>query len=288
MRWCSETALPNASRAATWCAATCLLLQEGDRIAADARLLDANDFSVDEALLTGESLPVHKVAATHEAASGLPGGDNTPFVFSGTMVVQGQASAQVTATGAKTQIGRIGKALQTITVERTPLQRQTAEVVRIFALIGLLLCAVVVALYALTRGGFLAGLLAGITLAMAVLPEEFPLVLTVFLALGAWRISSRRVLTRRMPAIETLGSTTVLCVDKTGTLTENRMAVSSVQRQGNCMMRARLRYPTRSSWSRVTLRWRASSIHSIRWSAPSWISRSTWIRKRHACASDSS
>ena len=205
-----------------------LLLQEGDRVAADARLLEANDFSVDEALLTGESLPVHKIAATGEAAAVVPGGEDTPFVFSGTMVVQGQATGEVIATGARTQMGGIGKALQSITVEQTPLQRQTAEVVRVLALLGLLLCVVVVVLYALTRGGLLAGLLAGITLAMAVLPEEFPVVLTVFLALGAWRISSRRVLTRRMPAIETLGATTVLCVDKTGTLTENAMAVTTL------------------------------------------------------------
>jgi Ca2+-transporting ATPase len=205
-----------------------MVLQEGDRVAADAHLLDANDLSVDEALLTGESLPVRKTARPAAPDTAVPGGDDMPFVFSGTMVVQGQGVAEVIATGARTQMGRIGKALQTITAEQTPLQRQTGEVVRVFALFGLLLCAVVVALYALTRGGLLAGLLAGITLAMAVLPEEFPVVLTVFLALGAWRISSRHVLTRRMPAIETLGATTVLCVDKTGTLTENRMAVSVV------------------------------------------------------------
>jgi len=205
-----------------------MLLQEGDRVAADARLLEANDLSVDEALLTGESLPVRKIAAASDIAAMTPGGEDTPFVFSGTMAVQGQGTALVIATGTHTQIGRIGKALQTITVERTSLQRQTSEVVRIFALIGLLLCALVVVLYAITRGGLLAGLLAGITLAMAALPEEFPVVLTVFLALGAWRISSRRVLTRRMPAIETLGATTVLCVDKTGTLTENRMTVSTI------------------------------------------------------------
>jgi Ca2+-transporting ATPase len=209
-----------------------LVLQEGDRVAADARLIHCNDLSVDEALLTGESLPVRKAAGPDYTGPAAPGGDDTPFVFSGTMAVQGQGVAQVIATGAHTQIGRIGKALQTIAEEQTPLQKQTGAVVRVFALFGLLLCAVVVALYAFTRGGLLDGVLAGITLAMAVLPEEFPMVLTVFLALGAWRISTRHVLTRRLPAIETLGAATVLCVDKTGTLTENEMAVSGVFAHG--------------------------------------------------------
>jgi len=209
-----------------------LVLEEGDRVAADAHLTRCNDLSIDEALLTGESLPVRKAAVPDYAGPATPGGDGTPLVFSGTMVVQGQGVAEVVATGARTQIGRIGNALQTIIDERTPLQKQTGTVVRIFALVGLLLCAAVVALYTLTRGGLLDGILAGITLAMAVLPEEFPVVLTVFLALGAWRISTRHVLTRRLPAIETLGAATVLCVDKTGTLTENRMTVAAVLANG--------------------------------------------------------
>jgi Ca2+-transporting ATPase len=157
-----------------------------------------------------------------------PGGEELPFVYSGSLVVRGQGRARVLATGAATQIGRIGKALQSLEVQDTPLQQQTERMVRVFAAVGLVLCLMVVVLYAQLRGGWLDGLLAGITLAMAVLPEEFPVVLTVFLALGAWRISQKRVLTRRMPAIETLGSATVLCVDKTGTLTENRMAVAEL------------------------------------------------------------
>ena len=167
-----------------------------------------------------------KSAATADIrAMGLPGDEAQPFVFSGALVVQGYGKVRILATGALTQIGRIGKALEMLEVQHPPLQIQIARFVRVFAAIGLLLCLGVVVLYGLLRGDWLAGLLAGITLAMAVLPEEFPLVLTVFLALGAWRISQQRVLTRRMPAIETLGSATVLCVDKTGTLTENRMAV---------------------------------------------------------------
>jgi Ca2+-transporting ATPase len=210
------------------------LLSEGDRVPADGVLLEANEFACDESLLTGESLPVDKRAAIAEpAAMGQPGGEGLPFVFSGTLVVKGQGTARILATGAESQVGRIGKALQTLEVQDTPLQIQTDRVVRIFAAFGLALCLVVVALYAQLRGGWLDGLLAGITLAMAVLPEEFPVVLTVFLALGAWRISQKRVLTRRMPAIETLGSATVLCVDKTGTLTENRMAVAELADHGH-------------------------------------------------------
>ena len=204
-----------------------VLLHEGDRVPADGVLLECNEFSADESLLTGESLPVSKQAAIPEIREmASPGGDGQPFVFSGALVVQGFGKARILATGAQTQIGRIGKALETLEVQDTPLQVQTARVVRVFAAIGLLLCFAVVVLYGTLRGDWMAGLLAGITLAMAVLPEEFPVVLTVFLALGAWRISKQKVLTRRMPAIETLGSATVLCVDKTGTLTENRMEVA--------------------------------------------------------------
>jgi Ca2+-transporting ATPase len=210
-----------------------LMLAEGDRVPADAVLLEANELACDESLLTGESLPVDKRAASAEIAKmGEPGGEGLPFVFSGSLVVRGQGLARVLATGAQTRIGRIGKSLQSLEVQDTPLQMQTERIVRVFAAFGLALCLAVVVLYAQLRGGWLDGLLAGITLAMAVLPEEFPVVLTVFLALGAWRISQRRVLTRRMPAIETLGSATVLCVDKTGTLTENRMAVAELVDHG--------------------------------------------------------
>ncbi|MBI3900158.1 MAG: cation-translocating P-type ATPase [Gammaproteobacteria bacterium] len=206
-----------------------VILGEGDRVPADGVLLECNQFSVDESLLTGESLPVAKHTDTIQATQmEAAGSEATAFVYSGSLVVQGQGIARLLATGSSTQIGHIGKALQQLDIENTPLQRQTARVIRVFAAVGLSACVLVVLLYALLRGGWLDGLLAGITLAMAVLPEEFPVVLTVFLALGAWRISQKRVLTRRIPAIETLGSATVLCVDKTGTLTENRMVLSEI------------------------------------------------------------
>ena len=202
-----------------------LILNEGDRIPADAVILSSVNLSVDESLLTGESVPVRKVGADGNLDMGRPGGDDLPFVYSSTLVVQGQGIAQVKATGAHTEIGKIGKALQTVETEKTLLQRETGRLVRKLAFVGLSLCVLVVIVFGLTRGDWLNGFLAGITLAMATLPEELPVVLTIFLALGAWRISQKRVLTRRVPAVETLGSATVLCVDKTGTLTLNRMSV---------------------------------------------------------------
>ena len=144
------------------------------------------------------------------------------------MLVQGRGVARVHATGTRTEIGKIGKALQTLETDETFLQKKSARLIRNLAAVGLSLCALAVILYGLTRGNWIQGFLVGIALAMALLPEEIPVVLTVFLALGAWRMSQKRVLTRRMPAIETLGSATVLCVDKTGTLTLNRMSVSKL------------------------------------------------------------
>ena len=200
-------------------------IREGDRVPADAILLSADNLVADESLLTGESVPVRKRASEAPRAWARPGGDDLPFAYSGTLLTAGQGLARVAATGIQTEIGKIGKALQTVVPEPSSIQRETRHAVLIFAAAGIALCILVTVIYALTRGDWLNGLLAGVTLAMANLPEEFPVVLTVFLALGAWRISQKGVLTRRAPAIETLGATTVLCVDKTGTLTQNRMAV---------------------------------------------------------------
>jgi Ca2+-transporting ATPase len=209
-----------------------IILAEGDRVPADALLMSCINLSVDESLLTGESMPVRKSVSEGAQTMARPGGDDLPFVFSGSLVVNGQGIATVEATGANAEIGKIGKALQSVEIEETPLQRETGTIVRNLAIIGLAMCAVVIIVYGLTRGSWLNGFLAGITLAMALLPEEFPVVLTIFLALGAWRISQRRVLTRRVPAVETLGSATVLCVDKTGTLTQNRMSVHTIFASG--------------------------------------------------------
>ena len=212
-----------------------LRLGEGDRVPADALLIAADDLRVDESLLTGEPVPVGKRAAEGDAGSGpdgdasvprRPGGDDLPSVYAGTLIVQGQGLARVTAIGADSEIGRIGAALGTLGSERSPLQRQTAMLVRNLALLALALSLTLVVVHGLLRGDWLQALLAGIALAMALLPEEYPVVLTVFPALGARRLAREGVLTRRINAIETLGATTVLCTDKTGTLTENRMSVS--------------------------------------------------------------
>lgn len=207
-----------------------VILSEGDRIPADGVLRSATNISADESLLTGESVAVRKIATTDPPISARPGGDDLPYVYSGSLITRGQGIAEVTATGMLSEIGKIGKALQTLQPEQTLLQKATSRLVRNLAIVGLSLCAVVVVVYGISRGNtwstWQEGLLAGITMAMAVLPEEFPVVLTIFLAMGAWRISQSRVLTRRIPVIETLGAATVLCVDKTGTLTQNRMSVA--------------------------------------------------------------
>jgi len=204
-----------------------LILVEGDRIPADGVLISSNNVSVDEALLTGESVPVRKISWTAGEHTERPGGDDQPFVYSGTLVVQGQGLVEVKSTGARTEMGKIGTVLQTVERDDTRLKGEISRIVRTIAIVGIFLCTIIVVVYGMSRGNWIEGLLAGITLAMAILPEEFPVVLTIFLALGAWRISRKNVLTRQVPAIETLGSATVLCVDKTGTLTQNRMTVQS-------------------------------------------------------------
>ncbi|MBP7692750.1 MAG: hypothetical protein KA764_12570 [Anaerolineales bacterium] len=171
---------------------------------------------------------MRKRAGNGQAELARPGGDDLPFVYSGPLVVKGQGIAQVRATGPRTEMGKIGKALQVLQTEDTNLQREMGRVVRTFAMLGLGLCALVVVIFGMTRGDWLNGLLAGITLAMATLPEEFPVVLTIFLALGAWRMSQKQVLTRRVSAVEMLGAATALCVDKTGSLTLNRMTAAKI------------------------------------------------------------
>jgi Ca2+-transporting ATPase len=209
-----------------------LILKEGDRVPADAILLSASNISVDESLLTGESVPVRKISNTDQSEMDRPGGDDLPSVYSSTLIVQGHGLARVCSIGIHTEIGKIGKALMSVESEATYLNKETGRMVRNLTIVGLSLCALVIITYGLTRGDWIQGFLAGITLAMATLPEEIPVVLTIFLALGAWRMSQKQVLTRRVPAIETLGSATVLCVDKTGTLTLNRMSVEMIFENG--------------------------------------------------------
>jgi len=211
-----------------------VVLSEGDRVPADAVLIQSHDLHTDESLLTGESVPVRKIAGTSGTSNEAhrPGGDDLPYVFSGSLVVRGTGIGEVIATGVRSEIGKIGQSLSTLETEPPRLRAQTRRLVQLFATVGGAVSVLAVLLYGIMRGGWLDAVLAGIALGMSMLPEEVPVVLTVFMAMGAWRISRARVLTRRAAAIETLGSATVLCTDKTGTLTENRMSVAELRLKG--------------------------------------------------------
>ncbi len=208
-----------------------VVLAEGDRVPADLMLIESHDLQTDESLLTGESVPVRKIVGSSDlpVLPKRPGGDDLPYVFSGSLVVRGTGIGETMAIGTLSEIGKIGQSLNTLETEPPRLQAQTRRLVRIFGMVGGAISVLAVLLYGTLRGGWLDALLAGVALGMSMLPEEFPLVLTVFMAMGAWRISQARVLTRRAAAIETLGSATVLCTDKTGTLTENRMAIAELR-----------------------------------------------------------
>jgi Ca2+-transporting ATPase len=209
-----------------------VVLVEGDRVPADAELVECDDLLVDESLLTGESVPVRKAAKPDVNAQGgaRPGGEDSLFVFSGSLIVRGSGLGRVAATGATSEIGKIGQSLSALDTEPPRLQTQMNRLVRAFAILGAAVSILAVALYGLMRGHWLKALLGGVALGMSMLPEEFPVVLAVFMAMGAWRISRARVLTRPAAAIETLGSATVLCTDKTGTLTENKMTIVELRR----------------------------------------------------------
>lgn len=210
-----------------------IIIREGDRVPADAMVLSCENLMADESLLTGESVPVRKAACEGKTEACRPGGDDLPFVYSGSMVVSGHGVARVIFTGAHTEMGKIGKSLSEIKEEETLLHKETAKIVRFVAAVGALLCILVFIFYVYLKGDVVGGLLAGLTLSMAILPEEFPVVLLIFMTLGAWRISKKKVLTRRAAAIETLGAATVLCTDKTGTLTLNKMELTSLYADGD-------------------------------------------------------
>lgn len=209
-----------------------LLIREGDRVPADATIITCENLTVDESLLTGESIPVRKTPWDNKTDIQRPGGEDLPFIYSGSLITSGHGIAIVHVIGSKTEIGKIGKSLESVKEEDTLLHKETKKIVWIIALVGAFLCVFVFVFYAIARNNPVQGILSGLTLSMAILPEEFPVVLLVFLTLGAWRISKRKVLTRRSAAIETLGAATVLCTDKTGTLTLNKMKLNTLYSDG--------------------------------------------------------
>ncbi|MGJ0505751.1 MAG: cation-translocating P-type ATPase [Methylocystis sp.] len=211
-----------------------VLVGEGQRVPADALLIAGDALVVDESILTGESAPVTKTFADEAAQSDFPdpGGDHTPFLYAGSLIVRGSGVARVARTGPRTAVGGLGASLAAIQGEPSPLQKRTGALVAKLGAFALSFCALVIVTYGLVHGDWFEGAIAGITLAIGLLPEEFPMVLAIFLALGAFRLARRNVLVRRSSVTETLGSASLLCVDKTGTLTENRMAVSALYTGG--------------------------------------------------------
>lgn len=191
-----------------------LILSPGDRVAADATLLESAGLYADESLLSGESAAVHKELVQHKD------------LFSGSLIVAGKGLAVVSATGHRSMLGKIGRSVQGIAPARSGLQKASAVLTKKLLWWGFAVSLLVVLAFYLTRGNFLASLLSGLSASMAILPEEFPVVLAIFFAIGAWRISQNNVLTRNPSAIETLGSATVLCADKTGTITQNKMELA--------------------------------------------------------------
>lgn len=230
-----------------------LLLNEGDRIAADALLFESNFLSVDESVLTGESLPVLKEA--DEAGR--------QEIFSGTLVVQGSGKAIVTATATRTKFGSIGVSLNAIEKGDTRLQTEMKQLIRRLFLVGGVLSVGVIAGYYATRGSWAEALVNGVAAAMALLPEEFPVVLTIFFALGAWRLSRIHVLTRTPSAIETLGAATVLCSDKTGTITQNRMRIAALYACGEVFDRSTFTQQRTGIAPMLEVLFHASSADSI-------------------------
>ena len=212
-----------------------VLVGEGDRAPADGLLIGGDILSVDESALTGESAPVVKRLAGQGQdfdPSAEPSSEPTPYVFSGTLVVRGQGVARVGRTGPRTALGRIGVSLADIATEPTPLQKSAGRLVGLLGGAAIAFCALIAVAWGLLRDDWAAGALYGITVAISLVPEEFPMVLAVFLALGAWRLAREKVLVRRGAVIEALGAATVLCVDKTGTLTRNRMQAARLWRDG--------------------------------------------------------
>jgi Ca2+-transporting ATPase len=241
-----------------------VLVAEGERLVADATLMAGDVLSVDESTLTGESAPVSKrIAQPGETSESdaTPGADSGPNLFAGTMVVRGQGVAQVSRTGPLSALGRIGASLAAIDQEPTPLQKTAGRLVTLLGAFAVGFCGLVVLAYGFLRHDWVGGALAGVTVAIALIPEEFPMILAVFLALGAWRLAKQRVLARRSAVVEALGGATVLCVDKTGTLTENKMQVARLwTNSGDDLVQSGARPASQDSADLLTVAGLASAI----------------------------
>ena len=209
-----------------------VLIAEGTRVPADARLIEGSALEIDESTLTGEAAACTKVAAGSERGGNEPRNPESAAVFASTLVLRGQALAEVTGTGSGTRIGQIGAALQDIEEQPTLVQRDVRWLIGRIGILAGFFCVAVAVTYGLLRHDWFQGALSGLTLAISLIPEEFPMVLVIFMALGAWRMARHNVLVRRSAVIETLGATTLLCADKTGTITQNRMALRQVWRSG--------------------------------------------------------
>lgn len=212
-----------------------VLLEAGNAIAADARVITSANLRVQEASLTGESEPIDKRTDPILAAEYIPLGDRANMVYKGTFVTYGRGEAIVVATGMRTELGRIAELIQSVESDPTPLQRRMAELGRLLAIAAFVIVSVVFGLGLLRGEDMREMFLTAVALAVAAVPEGLPAVVTISLALGAQRMLKRRALIRKLPAVETLGSVTVICSDKTGTLTENRMTVKMLDVAGNTL-----------------------------------------------------
>lgn len=208
-----------------------MYIHEGIKIPADGYIIKSNNLKVDESLLTGESLPVHKTSKEYKGEDYW----RQDYCYQGTLVISGTATIKVEHIGINTEYGKIGSSLKQIEERKTPLQIQVDSLVKVCSIIALILF-ILVALFTFIsiptepiKSRIISSILSGITLAMAMIPEEFPVVLTVFLGVGAWRLAKKKSLVKKLSSVETLGSISVLCVDKTGTITKNEMTITDIK-----------------------------------------------------------
>lgn len=194
-----------------------LMVEEGSAVAADGIIVQANDCAVNESILTGETFAVNKSIDSDQNK-----------IYRGTLVISGLAIAKVTAIGNLSKLGKIGKSIEDINEEATPLEKQISHFVRNMALVGALIFLIVWGINYQSSNNILNSLLQSLTLAMSILPEEIPVAFTTFMALGAWRLMKMGIVVKQMKTVETLGSASVICTDKTGTLTENKMSIAAL------------------------------------------------------------